>query len=99
MKRRRYSKSFKLEALRLLDQGDHSGAELARQLGIRRNLLYKWRRELEVKGPERAFRGPGRNATRDFRSEVTALKRRVAQLEEENAILKKAAAYFTKRPR
>jgi len=31
----------------------------------------------------------------DHWSELTALKRRVARLEEENAILKKAAAYFS----
>ncbi|MEX2430862.1 MAG: transposase [Dehalococcoidia bacterium] len=99
MKRNRFSKEFKLEALALLKHGDLSGAELARQLGIRRNQLYKWRREVELKGPERAFRGAGRNAAKDSLAETTALKRRVAQLEEENAILKKAAAYFTRQQR
>lgn len=99
MKRQRYSKAFKLEALHLLEHNDKSAAELARELGVRRNQLYKWRRELELRGATDAFKGPGRNAANDSRTELTALQRRVAQLEEENTILKKAAAYFTRRQR
>lgn len=41
-KRKTFSREFKLEAVRLLDQGDKSAAELARELGIKRNQLYKW---------------------------------------------------------
>ena len=39
MKRKRFSKEFKLEALGLLECSDKSGAELARKLGVRRNQL------------------------------------------------------------
>ncbi len=99
MKRKRFSKEFKLEALRLLECSDKSGAELARELDIRRNQLYKWRRELQLHGADGAFNGPWQNAARSSVSEITALKRRVARLEEENAILKKAEAYFTSKPR
>ena len=96
MKRKRFSKEFKLEALRLMECSDKSGAELARELGIRRNQLYKWRRELQLHGADGAFNGPWQNAAKSSLSEMTALRRRVAVLEEENAILKKAEAYFTK---
>ncbi len=41
--RKHYSKDFKLEAVRLLLLGEMPAAQLARELGIRRNLLYKWR--------------------------------------------------------
>ena len=99
MKRKRFSKEFKLEALRLLECSDKSGAQLARELGIRRNQLYKWRRELQLYGADGAFNGPWQNAARSNVSEITALKRRVARLEEENAILKKAEAYFSGKPR
>lgn len=95
MKRKRFTRQFKLEALRLLDQGNKSSAELARELGIRRNQLYKWRREVQLRGEEGAFKGPGRNAAKENVSELTALRKRVARLEEENAILKKAEAYFS----
>ena len=94
--RKRYTKEFKLEAVRLLEQGDHTAAELSRELGVCRNQLYKWQQVLRSRGEGAAFRGPGRNAAAEQRSEATALRRRIAALEEENAILKKAAAYFAK---
>ena len=58
--RKRYTKEFKLEAVRLLEQGDRTAAELARELGVRRNQLYKWQQVLQSKGEGAAFRGPGR---------------------------------------
>ena len=60
-KRQRFTKQFKLEALKLLKSGEQSGAEIARQLGIRRNILYKWQQELTDKA-DAAFQGPGCNA-------------------------------------
>ena len=95
-KRKHYTKEFKLEAIRLFDSGDRPASDVARQLGIRRNQLYKWKAKLADKGPDAAFKGPGRNVALDGQSELTLLKRKVAQLEEENAILKKAAAYFAR---
>jgi transposase-like protein len=95
MKRRRFSRQFKLEAVRLLKNSDKTGAELARELGVRRNQLYKWRDQVELRGEADAFPGGGRNAAKDNRSELTQLRQRIGQLEEENAILKKAEAYFT----
>ncbi|MES1953274.1 transposase [Salinisphaera hydrothermalis] len=94
--RKRFSKQFKLQAVELLEQSDKPATEVARELGVMRNQLYKWQHELREKGEDKAFRGPGRNAATQERSEVVELRRRLAQLEEENAILKKAAAYFAK---
>jgi transposase len=95
MKRKRFTREFKFEVLRLFEQGSKSAAQLARELGVRRNQIYKWRKELQVRGEQEAFRGPGRNAAKENVSDLTALKKRVARLEEENAILKKAEAYFS----
>jgi transposase len=51
MKQRQvFSKEFKLEAVRLLESSDRPAAEIARQLGIRRNQLYKWQQELRRRG-------------------------------------------------
>lgn len=97
MKRRKYSKSFKLEAVRLLEKGDTSATRLANELGVRRNQLYKWQRQVRLKG-DAAFPGGGRVSTNKM-TDLAALQRRVAELEEENAILKKAEAYFTHRPK
>ena len=60
-KRKTYTKEFKLEAVRLLESSDTSGVEIARELGVKRNQLYKWQKELQDKGGS-AFKGPGRSS-------------------------------------
>ena len=93
-KRTTYTKAFKREAVRLLESGDTDGTSLARELGIRRNMLYKWQKEIQDKG-EGAFAGPGRKPISQ-ESELARLKRENQRLQEENEILKKAAAYFAR---
>jgi transposase len=92
--RQRFSKEFKLEAVRLLELGQKPGTQLSLELGIRRNLLYKWQKELGTKGKE-AFQGPGRKPV-DQQSELERLKAELKQVTEERDILKKAAAYFAR---
>ena len=94
-KRARYTKEFKLEAIRLLEQGDRSGAQLALELGVARNQLYKWQEQLRAKGEDKAFRGPGARIVSE-RSEIERLRRENKELREERDILKKAAACFAK---
>ena len=69
-------------------------AELARELGIKRNQLYKWQVQLSARGKDDAFPGHGRRAGSE--AEVARLRREVARLQEENEILKKAARYFAR---
>ena len=47
--RQRFSREFKLEAVRLLELGQKPGTQLALELGIKRNQLYKWQKELNAK--------------------------------------------------
>lgn len=89
-----YTREFKLEAVRLMESSNRPAAEVAMELGLRRNQLYKWKEQLEKKG-EAAFRGVGRPRN-DSLSELAQLKRENEQLREENEILKKAAAYFAR---
>lgn len=89
-----FTKEFKEEAVRLLLAGDRPAADIAMQLGIRRNQLYKWKEQLDSKG-EQAFRGRGR-PKKDEQSEVSSLKQENERLKEEVEILKKAAAYFAR---
>jgi len=91
--RQHYSGEFKREAVRLFELGEKPAAQLALELGIRRNLLYKWQKEL-AKGAG-AFRGSGRKPL-EQRSEVERLKAELRKVTEERDILKKAAAYFAK---
>ena len=92
-KRKSFTKEFKLEAIRLLEKSDKTGAEIARELGIRRNMLYKWLDEVKEKG-DNAFIGSGRPPISD--NKVNDLKRENERLKEEVEILKKAAAYFAR---
>ena len=93
-KRKTFTKEFKLEAVRLLETSDQTGVVVARELGIKRNQLYKWRDELSIKG-DAAFNGPGRRPA-DQSDQVAQLKKENARLKEELEILKKAAAYFAR---
>ena len=92
-KRQYFTKEFKLEAVRLLESGEKSGTDIARELGVRRNMLYKWQTEFAAKG-ESAFKGPGRKKISP--DSVEALERENKRLREEVEILKKAAAYFAR---
>ncbi len=91
--RRKFTAEFKREAVRLLQMASKPAAVVARELGIPRNRIYKWAQDASKKGDE-AFRGSGRpKASAD---DLSVLKRENARLQEENAILKKAAAYFAR---
>lgn len=95
-KREEFSKAFKLEAVRMMVEGKKPSAELARELGIRRNQLYKWKESVETAG-ESAFPGPGRRALKGTEAEeISRLRRELARVKEENEILKKAAAFFAR---
>lgn len=68
-------------------------AAVARELGLRRNHLYKWPHELD-NVDEAAFPGKGGRAHRT--DELTRLRRQNARLREERDILKKAAGFFAR---
>lgn len=92
-KYKRYTKEFKQEAVRLSESADKPVTEVARELGIRVNQIYKWKKEIEAK-TDAAFPGKGRQSARA--EELTRLRKENERLRLENEILKKAAAYFAK---
>ena len=89
--RQKYSREFKLEALRRTDLGK-SVAEVARELEIPVHQLYKWRTEVDRKQTE-AF--PGRGHTTPH-AELEALRKENKRLREEREILKKSLIFFAK---
>jgi len=101
-RRQKFSKAFKLSAVKLLQAGQKPATQLALELGIRRNLLYKWAETLaEHQGnSETAFNGPGHNKLgkqhHPLQAENTRLKRELKRITQERDILKKAEAYFAK---
>ena len=93
-KTKTYSKEFKIEAVRLMHLNEKPVVQLALELGVRRNQLYKWEAQIERNGGA-TFCCPGRKPKSD-ESEVMRLRRELAKVTEERDILKKAAAYFAK---
>ena len=93
MERKTYTKEFKREAVRLAEMSDQPLEELARELGIHVNTLYKWRRQYLADG-EDAFPGHGELTPAD--EEVRRLRRELARVREERDILKKATQFFAK---
>jgi transposase len=92
-KRTTFTKSFKLEAIRLLEQSGRPASEIARELGVRRNQLYKWQEQMRNKG-DNAFPGEGRQSGES--ALLRQLRHENTRLQEEVTILKKAAAYFAR---
>ena len=93
-KRKTFSAEFKKEAVRLLERNDKPAADLARELGVKRNQLYKWQEQLSKQG-EVAFPGRGRRCN-DQDAQIDRLKKELERVREERDILKKAAQYFAK---
>ena len=89
--RKRYTKQFKEEALRLASQEGVSLPQVAEDLGLDDRLLRRWRKEANRDGSQ-AFRGKG--VARD--EELVRLKRELGRVKRERDFLKDAAAYFAK---
>lgn len=90
-KRRVFSSEFKREAVALTRHPDVSVSEVARDIGVRPNLLSRWRREIDEQG-KTAF--GGRGTPRD--EEMAKLKRENARLEKERDFLRDAATFFAR---
>lgn len=92
--RQEFTREFKLLAVERLKRKEMTATALADELGVRRNQLYKWAKEVETKGAEAAFRNSvGRKAGSE-ESEIARLRRQLARSQEEVAILKKFNACF-----
>ena len=93
MERRKFSREFKLEAVRLVRERGVVMAQAARDLDLHVNVLRKWVREQSA-DPQQAF--PVHGQMKPEQLEIEKLRREVAKLKAERDILKKAAAYFAR---
>lgn len=91
-KRREYTKEFKAGAVRLVLEEGKKVSDVARDLGIHRNLLDSWIRQTRVD----AGKGPPGALTTTEREELARLKKENRELRMERELLKKAAAFFAK---
>ncbi len=91
--RRKYSREFKLEAVKQVVENDRSMASVARGLGVSPALVARWKTEFEESG-ELAFPGNGKvNAAEE---ELRQLRRDLSTERHESDILKKTLACFAK---
>ena len=93
MERRKFTREFKLEAVRLIRERGVTVAQASRDLGVHGTVLRNWVRDF-AEDPQHAF--PGHGQLKPEQAEIARLKREVIKLKAERDILKKAAAYFAK---
>jgi transposase len=67
---------------------ERSVAAVAASLGVTSNMIYRWRKKYTPDGDKTQLA--------EQQDELSELRKRVAELEEENYILKKASAFFAK---
>lgn len=93
--RRTFDKEFKLMAVEL-SRARENIPQLALELGIRADLIYRWRKEFKNKG-EVSFSGKGKTILTAEEAEIARLKKELREAELERDILKKAVSIFSKR--
>src|SRR4029079_16558311 len=93
MQRRKFSREFKVEAVKLVRERGVSAAQDARDLDVHENVLRKWVEEFDS-DPVQAF--PAQGQMKPEQLEIERLRREVNKLKAERDIKKKAAAFFAK---
>lgn len=88
-KKQRFDREFKISAVKMVTEGGQKASEVARSLGIHPNQLYNWKKKYSDDG-EKAFPGKG------HLTELSALRRKLREVEMERDILKKAVGIFSK---
>ena len=88
MTRRKFSREFKIEAVRLVTDRGVAVAQAARDLDVYENVLRKWVRELSG-DPQHAY--PGHGQMKPDQQEIDRLRKEVAKLKAERDILKNVA--------
>jgi transposase len=89
--RRRFTAEFKAEAVKLLKESGRPLQVIADELGVHVNQLRMWRNERLAAGSAEALARQKAEA-----AELARLRRENRRLEQENEILKRAAAFFAR---
>ena len=87
---KQYPKEFRDDVVRVARKGDASIEQLAKDFGVSDASIYNWLKQADIDDGVR----PG--LTEKETAELRDLKRRNRVLEQENEILRRAAAFFAK---
>jgi len=90
--RRQFTDAFKCEAVRLTRESGRPVAQVARELGISDNVLYRWRTEQRHVESQ----GRTRQSVRAEQDELTRLTRENETLRKERDFSRRAAAFFAR---
>ena len=90
-KRRRFTAEYKGEAVKRLEESGKALQQVADELGVHANQLRGWRDERLAAGSAEA---PARQKAEA--AELARLRRENKRLEQENEILKRAAAFLAR---
>ena len=90
----RFNQEFKEQVVLQVLSGEKKASQLAQEIGVHHTSIRDWVKTYQQHGPKNAFPGSGHG--RGEEDELRKLRREMANLKEENEILKKAAAYFAK---
>jgi len=93
--RKKYSKEFKLEAIRMYENGERTITEVEQALGITAGLLWKWKENLKNQ-PKKEEAFPGNGRLTDTEARIRQLERENALLREDKEILKKVLTMYSK---
>ena len=94
-RRRKYDPEFKKHAVLLTAEPGRSVKEVAENLGISSELIYRWRRQMHDCG-ELAFTGHRNMALTEEQKRIRGLEKKLRDIEMERDILKKAMAIFSR---
>lgn len=92
-KKKVFTAEYKKEIIRLITEGGKKVSEVAKDIGVTETSVRRWLDQYSEHG-NNAF--PGKGKLRPEDEEMRKLKREIADLREENEILKKAMRIFTK---
>jgi transposase len=90
--RRSFTPEFKASAVKLVLEEGRPAAQVARDLDLTETAFRKW---LDQAKADKGEGKPGALTTEE-RAELSSLRKRVRELEQERAILKNAVAFFAK---
>ena len=94
-RRKEYTKEYKEAAVKLFNDGDKTLSEISAELGMHPENIRRWLKESKEGTAKNIRVFPGRGNPRD--EELHRLRKEVANLQEENEILKKAMVIFAEK--